>query len=63
MCLNPLVLPIILSFLFTVVEKKEHELEQLRMDCEHFKARLETAQADCMKERKVERVCILSQNL
>ncbi|XP_060090170.1 heat shock factor 2-binding protein isoform X1 [Heteronotia binoei] len=35
-----------------LVEKKEHELEQLRMDCEHFKARLETAQADCMKERK-----------
>ncbi|KAJ6667614.1 hypothetical protein lerEdw1_016735 [Lerista edwardsae] len=35
-----------------IVEKKEHELEQLRMDCEHFKARLEVAQADCLKERK-----------
>ncbi|XP_048351479.1 heat shock factor 2-binding protein isoform X3 [Sphaerodactylus townsendi] len=35
-----------------IVDKKEHELEQLRMDCEHFKARLEAAQADCMKERK-----------
>ncbi|XP_053162035.1 heat shock factor 2-binding protein isoform X2 [Hemicordylus capensis] len=35
-----------------IVEKREHELEQLRMDCEHFKARLEAAQADCMKERK-----------
>lgn len=23
------------------------------MDCEHFKARLEVAQADCLKERKV----------
>ncbi|KAJ7420034.1 Heat shock factor 2-binding protein [Willisornis vidua] len=32
-------------------EKKE-EVEQLRMDCEHFRARLETAQADCMREKK-----------
>ncbi|XP_061483521.1 heat shock factor 2-binding protein isoform X1 [Rhineura floridana] len=36
----------------TIVEKKDHELEQLRLDCEHYKARLEAAQADCMKERK-----------
>ncbi|NXH47000.1 HSF2B protein, partial [Dicaeum eximium] len=34
------------------MEKKEEEIEQLRMDCEHFRARLETAQADCMKEKK-----------
>ncbi|NWR93199.1 HSF2B protein, partial [Furnarius figulus] len=34
------------------LEKKEEEVEQLRMDCEHFKARLETAQADCMREKK-----------
>ncbi|KAM4683507.1 heat shock factor 2-binding protein [Amazona ochrocephala] len=34
------------------VEKKEEEIEQLKMDCEHFRARLETAQADCMKEKK-----------
>lgn len=24
------------------------------MDCEHFRARLETAQADCMREKKVD---------
>ncbi|XP_042312110.1 heat shock factor 2-binding protein isoform X3 [Sceloporus undulatus] len=36
----------------TIVERKDHELEQLRMDCEHYKARLEAAQADCMKEKK-----------
>ncbi|KAF7250874.1 Heat shock factor 2-binding protein [Varanus komodoensis] len=35
-----------------IVEKKDLELEQLRMDCEHYKARFEAAQADCMKERK-----------
>ncbi|XP_066478201.1 heat shock factor 2-binding protein isoform X2 [Tiliqua scincoides] len=35
-----------------IVEKRERELEQLRMDLEHFKARLEVAQADCLKERK-----------
>lgn len=29
-------------------------MEQLKMDCEHFRARLETAQADCMKEKKVD---------
>ncbi|XP_025719341.1 heat shock factor 2-binding protein [Callorhinus ursinus] len=34
------------------LERKEQELEQLRMDCEHFKARLETMQADCMREKK-----------
>ncbi|XP_027544859.1 heat shock factor 2-binding protein isoform X6 [Neopelma chrysocephalum] len=34
------------------LEKKEEEVQQLRMDCEHFKARLETAQADCMREKK-----------
>ncbi|XP_075629294.1 heat shock factor 2-binding protein isoform X4 [Balearica regulorum gibbericeps] len=34
------------------MEKKEEELEQLKMDCEHFRARLETAQADCMREKK-----------
>lgn len=38
---------------FLVVEKKGNELEQLRMDCEHYKARLEAAQADCVRERKV----------
>ncbi|XP_034972217.1 heat shock factor 2-binding protein isoform X1 [Zootoca vivipara] len=36
----------------TIVERKDIEVEQLRMDCEHYKARLEAAQADCMKERK-----------
>ncbi|XP_019412660.1 PREDICTED: heat shock factor 2-binding protein [Crocodylus porosus] len=36
----------------TSMEKREQELEQLRMDCKHFKARLETAQADCMREKK-----------
>lgn len=35
------------------MEKKEEEIEQLKMDCEHFRARLETAQADCMREKKV----------
>ncbi|NXN98466.1 HSF2B protein, partial [Rhinopomastus cyanomelas] len=34
------------------IERKEEELEQLKMDCEHFRARLETAQADCMEEKK-----------
>ncbi|XP_068878019.1 heat shock factor 2-binding protein isoform X3 [Aphelocoma coerulescens] len=34
------------------LEKKEEEIEQLRMDCEHFRARLEMAQADCMREKK-----------
>ncbi|KFP73824.1 Heat shock factor 2-binding protein, partial [Acanthisitta chloris] len=34
------------------LEKKEEEVEQLKMDCEHLRARLETAQADCMRERK-----------
>lgn len=38
---------------FLVVEKKANELEQLRMDCEHYKVRLEAAQADCVRERKV----------
>lgn len=36
------------------MEKKEEEIEQLKMDCEHFRARLETAQADCMREKKVD---------
>lgn len=35
------------------LERKEQELEQLRMDREHFKARLETVQADSMREKKV----------
>lgn len=34
-------------------ERKEQELEQLRLDCEHFKARLEIAQADNGREKKV----------
>ncbi|XP_025891996.1 heat shock factor 2-binding protein isoform X4 [Nothoprocta perdicaria] len=34
------------------MEKKEEEVEQLKMDCEHFRARLEIAQADCMREKK-----------
>ncbi|XP_014440020.1 heat shock factor 2-binding protein isoform X4 [Tupaia chinensis] len=34
------------------LEKKQQELEQLKMDCEHFKARLETVQADSVKEKK-----------
>ncbi|KAM9038829.1 heat shock factor 2-binding protein isoform X1 [Sarcophilus harrisii] len=36
----------------TSLEKKEQEVEQMRMDCEHFKARLEIAQADSIKEKK-----------
>lgn len=36
------------------MEKKEEEIEQLKMDCEHFRARLETAQADCAREKKVD---------
>ncbi|XP_036601853.1 heat shock factor 2-binding protein isoform X2 [Trichosurus vulpecula] len=36
----------------TSLEKKEHEVEQIRMDCEHFRARLEIAQADSIKEKK-----------
>ncbi|XP_023571636.1 heat shock factor 2-binding protein isoform X4 [Octodon degus] len=31
---------------------KEQELEQLKLDCEHFKARLETLQADSGREKK-----------
>ncbi|XP_016883759.1 heat shock factor 2-binding protein isoform X6 [Homo sapiens] len=34
------------------LERKEQELEQLKMDCEHFKARLETVQADNIREKK-----------
>uniref|UniRef100_UPI00398EE573 heat shock factor 2-binding protein isoform X2 n=1 Tax=Pristiophorus japonicus TaxID=55135 RepID=UPI00398EE573 len=34
------------------LEKREKENEQLRLDCDHFKARLQTAQADCQKERE-----------
>ncbi|XP_067896187.1 heat shock factor 2-binding protein isoform X3 [Heterodontus francisci] len=34
------------------LEKREQENEQLRLDCDHFKARLQTAQADCQKERE-----------
>ena len=35
------------------LERKEQELEQLRMDCEHFRARLESMQADSVREKKV----------
>uniref|UniRef100_A0A8D0HQ23 Heat shock transcription factor 2 binding protein n=1 Tax=Sphenodon punctatus TaxID=8508 RepID=A0A8D0HQ23_SPHPU len=41
-----------LDIVETSMEKREQEVDQLRMDCEHFKARLETAQADCMREKK-----------
>ncbi|XP_069745284.1 heat shock factor 2-binding protein isoform X2 [Narcine bancroftii] len=34
------------------LEKREHENEQLRLDCDHFKARLKTTQEDCQKERE-----------
>uniref|UniRef100_A0A6I8N1Z1 Heat shock transcription factor 2 binding protein n=1 Tax=Ornithorhynchus anatinus TaxID=9258 RepID=A0A6I8N1Z1_ORNAN len=34
------------------LKKKEQELVQVRMDCEHFKARLETAQEESMRENK-----------
>ncbi|KAK2502053.1 hypothetical protein MC885_001775 [Smutsia gigantea] len=34
------------------LERKEQELEQLKMDCEHFKARLETVQADSIREKE-----------
>ncbi|XP_073890039.1 heat shock factor 2-binding protein isoform X4 [Macaca fascicularis] len=34
------------------LERKEQELEQLKMDCEHFKARLETVQADSIRDKK-----------
>lgn len=34
------------------LERKERELEQLRLDCEHFRARLETVQADSVREKK-----------
>ncbi|XP_053420990.1 heat shock factor 2-binding protein isoform X3 [Nycticebus coucang] len=34
------------------LERKEQELEHLKMDCEHFKSRLETVQADSMREKK-----------
>ncbi|MXQ82261.1 hypothetical protein E5288_WYG010840 [Bos mutus] len=36
------------------LERKEQELEQLRMDCEHFRARLESVQADSVREKKVQ---------
>lgn len=35
------------------LERKEQESEQLKMDCEHFKARLETVQADSIREKEV----------
>lgn len=35
------------------LERKEQELEQLRMDCQHFKAKLETVQADSLRDKKV----------
>ncbi|XP_037759004.1 heat shock factor 2-binding protein isoform X4 [Chelonia mydas] len=41
-----------LDVIETNMEKREQELEQVRMDCEHFKARLETAQSDWMGEKK-----------
>ncbi|XP_072118275.1 heat shock factor 2-binding protein [Mobula birostris] len=34
------------------LEKTEQENEQLQLDCDHFKARLKTAQEDCQKERE-----------
>ncbi|XP_057552115.1 heat shock factor 2-binding protein isoform X3 [Hippopotamus amphibius kiboko] len=34
------------------LESKEQELEQLRLDCEHFKARLESVQVDNVREKK-----------
>ncbi|XP_041067872.1 heat shock factor 2-binding protein [Carcharodon carcharias] len=34
------------------LEKRTQENEQLRLDCDHFKTRLKTAQADCQKERE-----------
>ncbi|XP_029794703.1 heat shock factor 2-binding protein isoform X1 [Suricata suricatta] len=34
------------------LERKEQVLEHLRMDCEHFKARLEAVQADGTREKK-----------
>ncbi|KAM5275527.1 heat shock factor 2-binding protein isoform 2-T2 [Hipposideros larvatus] len=34
------------------LERKDQELEQLRMDCEHFRARLETVQTDSVREKK-----------
>lgn len=44
----------VLLCLFLVdLEMKEQELEQLKLDREHFKARLETLQADCGREKKV----------
>lgn len=53
--------PLVISYYFVYLiysiadmEKKEQEIEQLKMDCEHFRARLETAQADCMREKKVD---------
>ncbi|XP_055500205.1 heat shock factor 2-binding protein [Leucoraja erinacea] len=36
----------------TALEKREQENEQLRLDCDHYKARLKTAQEDCQKERE-----------
>ncbi|XP_069328343.1 heat shock factor 2-binding protein [Eulemur rufifrons] len=41
-----------LKIVETNLERKEQELEQLKMDCEHFKSRLETVQADSMREKK-----------
>ncbi|XP_044940319.1 heat shock factor 2-binding protein isoform X5 [Mustela putorius furo] len=34
------------------LERKEQEVEQLRTDCAHFRARLEAVQADSMREKK-----------
>lgn len=52
--------PLVITYCFLYLiypiidlEKKEDEIEQLKRDCEHFRARLETAQADCMREKKV----------
>ncbi|XP_015218842.1 heat shock factor 2-binding protein isoform X4 [Lepisosteus oculatus] len=33
-------------------DKKQEEQEHLKQDCEHFRAQLETAQADCQRERE-----------
>ncbi|XP_051870462.1 heat shock factor 2-binding protein [Pristis pectinata] len=41
-----------LEIVETGLEKREQESEQLRLDCNHFKARLKNAQEDCQKERE-----------
>ncbi|XP_069492261.1 heat shock factor 2-binding protein [Ambystoma mexicanum] len=41
-----------LELVEATVDKKEREMELLKMDCEHFRARLDVAQAECMQEKK-----------